>query len=357
VTEDSLPSNRATGAFERRVALALDALVPIDQPLIVACSGGADSTATLVAVSRARRDGDGPVIAANFDHGLRPADESARDREAVQSLAGCIGRAVLFGADGGPRAVDGADGGPEAAARERRYRWLASACAEAGAAYAVTGHTLDDQAETVLLRLTRGAGLTGAAAMRPLAPWPVACEGASLQVVRPLLGLRRGEARAYLDALGLQAVEDPTNDLVSFDRNRVRHRVLPELRAVNANAEAALARFANLARDDDEALESWAEREAEQFVRIGAGAVAIDRKRLLALPRAVASRLLRQVAGRVGLNLEASQVAELLHIARRRGARFSLAGGEAVVEGDELQIRCRVGGESEKRVDPRESDA
>lgn len=356
MTEDSLPSNRATGAFERRVARVLDALVPTDQPLLVACSGGADSTATVVAVSRARRDGDGAVIAANFDHGLRPAAESELDREAVQSVADRIDRSVLFGAADGSGGPSGTDGGPEAAARASRYRWLASACAEAGASFAVTGHTLDDQAETVLLRLTRGAGLTGASAMRPLAPWPVACEGASPQVVRPLLELRRGEVRAYVDALGLEAVEDPTNDLVSFDRNRIRHRVLPELRAVNANAEAALARFANLARDDDEALEVWARREAEQLVRVGAGTAAIDRKGLLALPRAVASRVLRQAAGRVGLNLAASQVGELAHIARRRGARLSLAGGEAVVEGDELQIRRRIGGESGKRVDPRGSD-
>lgn len=353
MTEDSLPSNRATGAFERRVARVLNALVPVDEPLIVACSGGADSTAVFVAVARARRADDGPVIAANFDHGLRPAEESARDRESVESVANLVGRPAVFGAADESSAVVGV--GPEAAARESRYGWLASACAQAGARYTVTGHTLDDQAETVLLRLTRGAGLTGASAMRPLAPWPVVCEGDSLHVVRPLLELRRGEARAYVDSLGLEPSEDPTNELVSFDRNRMRHRVLPELRAVNANVESALARFANFARDDDEALAGWAEREAQRLVQVAAGTAAIDRDRLLALPRAVASRILRQVAGRVGLNLDASQVAELLHIARRRGSRVTLAGGEAVVVGEELQIRGRVGEGRGRQLDPPDS--
>lgn len=330
-----LPANRAIASFERRVARALLTLVPTGQPIVVACSGGADSTAALVAVSRAR-DADS-VVAAYFDHGLRPAAETEADREAVESLASRLGRSFT----GGVSEVAARDGS-EAASRVRRYRWLADACAEVDASICVTGHTLDDQAETVLLRLTRGAGVGGAAGMQPLARWPVVCEGRALTVVRPLLSERREQVREYVRALGIEPREDPTNESLSFDRNRVRHRVLPELRAISPGVEAALARFSNLARRDDEALEQWAEREAEGMVRVAAGTAAIERRRLLELPQAVASRIVRQSAGRVGLVLESSQIEQALEVARRRGARVSLAGGEAVVTEQHLQIRRRM---------------
>ncbi|MEE8338108.1 MAG: tRNA lysidine(34) synthetase TilS [Dehalococcoidia bacterium] len=332
---EPLPSNRAIAAFERRVARRLAPIVPAGRPVVVACSGGADSTAALVAVVRARGAGD--AVAACFDHGLRPAAETEADRDAVESLASRLGCSFVAGSS---EAAEGERS--EAAARERRYRWLAQACVEAGAKVCVTGHTLDDQAETVLLRLTRGAGIGGASGMRPLAPWPVACDGPALSVARPLLDERRQAVREYVAALGIEPREDPTNATLAFDRNRVRHRVLPELREISPGVEAALARFSNLARRDDEALEQWAAREAEGIVRIGAGAAAIDRRRLLALPSAVASRIVRQSAGRVGLLLESSQVEQVLEVARRRGARVSLAGGEAVVTETELQIRRRM---------------
>jgi tRNA(Ile)-lysidine synthase len=206
----------------------------------------------------------------------------------------------------------------------------------------VTGHTLDDQAETVLLRLTRGAGTGGASGMQPLAPWPVACDGPSLRVARPLLDERRENVREYIEALGVQPREDPTNATLDYDRNRVRHRVLPELREISPAVAAALARFSNLARRDHEALEQWAAQEAERVVRLGAGGAAIDRRSLLALPPAVASRIVRQSASRLGLVMESSQVEQALTAARRRGARVSLAGGEAVVRDSDLLIRRRV---------------
>jgi len=343
MSSEPLPSNRATGAFERRVARALRALAPPDAtfratPLVVACSGGADSTAALVAVSRSRGPHDAPVVAARFDHGLRPAEEEALDGDAVGSVAERLGRSVLHGSTANVVAPEPSTGS-EAASRVARYRWLASACVEAGATYCVTGHTLDDQAETVLLRLTRGAGALGIASMAPDAPWPVPCGTEPLRLLRPLLRIRREEASAYLEALGLQPRLDSTNELLTFQRNRIRHRVLPELRAVNPLAEEALARFAALARRDDGALEDWAEREAETLLRVHGDAAAIQRRELLALPEAVSSRLLRRAADTVGVALEGEQIEALLRIARRRGARLSLAGGEAEVVERELHIR------------------
>ncbi len=339
MSADSLPTSRLTGAFERRVARALAPLAPPDAPLVVACSGGADSTAAFVAVSRMRVAGTASVVAACFDHGLRRPEETALDRAAVDAVAERLGREVLHGSVSDLERVP-PESGSEAAAREGRYRWLAIACAEVCVSHCVTGHTLDDQAETVLLRLTRGAGTLGAAAMTADAPWPVPCEGGAPRLLRPLLGMRREAARAYVDELGLEVRADPTNEQLTFDRNRVRLRVLPELRAVNPRADEALARFANLASRDHQALESWAAREAQRLLSVEAETVAVRRRELLALPEAVSSRVLRQAAGLVGISLSGDQVERLLDIARRRGGRCSLAGGEARVVDAELRIRC-----------------
>lgn len=158
MTVDSLPATRGTAAFERRVARALEAVVAKDAPVLVACSGGPDSMAVLISISRSRGPDDGAVVAAHFNHELRPAAATALDGAAVDAVAALLGRRVLHGAAAD---VGGLAGGSEAAAREARYGWLAKACAESGARHCATGHTLDDQAETVLLRLTRGAGTAG----------------------------------------------------------------------------------------------------------------------------------------------------------------------------------------------------
>ena len=336
----ALARNRATGAFERRVARALAATASDAAPLLVACSGGPDSSAALVAVVRARQAAaGGEVLAATFDHGLRPPAETQADRSAVEALATALGVRCLAGAPDAPLAAS------EDAARQARYRWLGAAAIEAGAAACVTGHTLDDQAETVLLRLTRGAGLAGAGGMAPDAPWPVPLErpGDAPRLLRPLIDVRRAEVIGYLDALGLAETglaprRDPGNETLVFDRNRVRRRVLPELRRLNPRAAEALAGFAHRARRDDEALEVWAAAESARLVRIDGTGARIERGELRALPEAVAARVLRGAAAELGLALVADQLEALLRIAGRRGARLDLAGGEAWTEEADLRL-------------------
>lgn len=335
---DGLPSSRLTAAFERRVARVLGASVPAAEPVVVACSGGPDSTAVLVAVvrGRARQAGAGPVTAATFDHGVRAVEETEADRAAVEALCARLGVAFRHGVARGRVAS-------EADAREVRYRWLASVCARLEVRSCVTGHTLDDQAETVLLRVTRGAGLHGVAGMEPVASWPVACDGAELRVVRPLLGVRRAEAARYLRELGVEARLDATNELVTFSRNRIRHRVLPELRSINPRVDDALTRFAALARRDEEALEVWSRREYGRIATAGADQAALARNELRALPPAVAARVLRLAARTLGIDLDGGQVDELLRLVGRRGASLSLAGGRAHVTADEVVLE-RAGG-------------
>jgi tRNA(Ile)-lysidine synthase len=342
----AMPRNRRTAAFERRVARALDALVERDTPLVVACSGGPDSLATLVAVARARPSGS--VVAAHFDHRLRPAPEVATERARVESVAGAVGAPMLSG-----RAQRIPTDRSEAAAREARYRWLARACVSTGAPACVTGHTLDDQAETVLLRLARGTGLRGAGGMEPLAPWPLAVRGRSPLLVRPLLEITRGEIEAYLDALQLEASRDPSNDTLDYARNRVRQRVLPELRALNPRVARQIAAFANRAREDDAALDAWATAAFGDVAMGMAGGIALDRLAVLGLPPAVASRVVRLASTALGLSIDGDGVEATLHAARARGRRAALGGGfEARREGATLVLGQPAVNSSKSSVHP-----
>lgn len=345
-----LPSNRRAGAFERRVRRALGR-VEDGVRVVVAASGGADSMAALVAVARGL--GAGCVTAAHFDHRLRSPDEARHDRETVEGVAARLGVPLVTG-----RAARRPDDHSEAAAREARYRWLARACREAGATVCVTGHTLDDQAETVLLRLVRGSGALGAAGMREEAPWPVHVRGAgTLRLRRPLLGVTRVEVEAYVRALGLEVSEDASNATLDYARNRVRHAVLPALRELNLRAAEHLAAFASSQREDDDALTALArdwlartgesetgEREAGERGVGEASAGGVESVSVLlgplrSLPPALQARVVREAARRIGVPLEAAHVQAILGTLGRRGARVDLPDALSRTSRTHLELR------------------
>lgn len=319
VTTDPFLRTRLTGAFERRVARAF-ALLPADARVLVACSGGPDSTAALVAVVRSL--GPDRVTAACFDHRLRPPVEVAGERAVVEQVAADLGVPVRLG-----RAARRPAGGSEAAAREARYRWLARACVDAGAAVCLTGHTLDDQAETVLLRLVRGSGAEGLAGMAPQAAWPVPPSRGvrAPRLLRPLLAHTRAEVEGYLRALGIQAAEDPSNASIEYARNRVRAEVMPALRGINPRAAESIAAFASRQREDDEALtglaEAWLLSHPPQTVP---GAVGLDRLALRSAAPAVAARVVRLTAARLGVRVDAAHVTAIRRLAERSSGTSDL---------------------------------
>jgi tRNA(Ile)-lysidine synthase len=230
----------AVATVRRAVRQALATLPPVTRnaPLLVAWSGGADSTALLAAARDVAR---GRVHAAVVDHGLQ-------DGSAARSAA-LVARAAAEGVPAAVHAVtvDG-PGGPEAAARQARYAALRAARPHLDSPV-LLGHTLDDQAETVLLGLGRGSGARSLAGMAPWdPPW-----------LRPLLGLRRADTAAACRAQNLPVWDDPHNADSRFTRVRLRDEVLPLLEDVLAGGVAeALARTAAQLRDDGEALDAAA---------------------------------------------------------------------------------------------------
>lgn len=330
-----LASNRRSDAFERRVEQSLDGCLSADEPVVVACSGGPDSLSALVATARSRPAGT--VVAACFDHQLRPTVETEGDVALVAEVASRLGACFVSGV---PRT---ALAGDERSAREARYRWLGEVCARQEARICVTGHTEDDQAETVLLRLTRGSGLGGAAGMRERAPWPVELiSGAVPELLRPLLAITRADVESYLDALGLEARQDPTNELVTYARNRLRSRVIPELELLNRGTKRHLAAFAARARLDDAALEEWAAREFAVHGRVEEGEVNLTRHSLRRLPTAVTTRVFRLAAAKLGLSLTSEQLDGALGALERSGYEVSIEGGQ-MRSGGEYVVISRQG--------------
>jgi tRNA(Ile)-lysidine synthase len=206
--------------------------------VLAAVSAGADSTALACALAELAIELDVSLHLAHFDHCLRPEDAEG-DRRFVERLAADLGAPLTCGRRDVPPARSGS---LEEEAREARYRFLFRVADETGAARIATGHTRDDQAETVLLHLFRGAGLAGAAGIRP-----VSRDG---RLVRPLLDVSRRDVEAYLRARGRAWREDPSNASDSFTRNRIRSEVLPLVRArVNPAAAEHLARTAARLRE------------------------------------------------------------------------------------------------------------
>ncbi len=216
----------------------------------VAFSGGVDSTALLAALARARPQAL-PLRAAHIDHQLHP--DSALWSRQCRALARRVGVPLRVTRISVPR-LPGAS--LEEAARGERYRAL-GALLRPGEAL-LTAHNQDDQLETVLLQLFRGCGLAGLSAMAPLAPL-----GRGL-LARPLLGFTREQLAAWVEAEGLPVVQDATNADERFDRNYLRHQVLPAVRARWSGVSAAVARTARLAAEGQELLETLARFDAER---------------------------------------------------------------------------------------------
>jgi tRNA(Ile)-lysidine synthase len=216
---------------ERVVSRVIDAVrrIPGDLGAVLACSGGADSTALALAFSLAIPPAQRGVTLAHVNHHLR-GDESDRDQAFVEQLAHRLGLPIAVG----HRPIEG-DSAVEERARAARYEWLHSIAAGRPL---VTAHTKDDQAETVLHRIIRGTGIAGLAGI-----------GDRPGVVRPFLDLGKQELIDFLAARGQDWREDSSNADRRYTRNRLRHDVLPLLRSINPHVDAALVALGRHARE------------------------------------------------------------------------------------------------------------
>lgn len=278
----------------RRIELdfhhAAGRLIPDGSTVLIAVSGGGDSVALLHLLVRYARGRNLSLAVGHLDHGLRRG--SRTDRKFVEKLA----RQLALPCLSDRREVDALrrrGESPEEASRRIRRAFLKEAAGRAGADLIATGHTLDDQAETVLMRLVRGAGAKALTGMAESGPGPF---------VRPLLGIERDRLRAYLDRRGLEHREDPSNRDLRFDRNRVRRLVLPVLReALNPQAARHLVKAAQRFREDASHLDELADVAFEKAVRRSSeGRLELEAAVLANSPPPIANRIARRAILRAG---------------------------------------------------------
>jgi tRNA(Ile)-lysidine synthase len=266
------------------------------ETVVLAVSGGADSTALLLAVEELKRYQKlrVEICVAHLDHRLRKT--SSKDAKWVAELAEKLGFACIIGRS---KVAEDARDNLEQAARESRYAFLEKTAKRVSANYVLTAHTMDDQAETVLLRLMRGSagfGLGGMEALRPLA------KNSSIKLVRPLLWARRLETEDYCRLRKTEFLSDEMNDDQRFARVKVRKQLLPLMQSFNNRIVEAISRTATQLREDGAVLFNDSDallRRAAVSIEGSSGQAeteppALDVKVLANAPPALRRRALRQ---------------------------------------------------------------
>ena len=305
-------------------------LCPPGTRVLVGLSGGSDSVGLLLLLRDLAETGRFLVVgAAHFNHGARTAAD--QDEAFCRNLAETTG--ISFVRDGADVPALAASSGEsfEACARRARYAFLRQAAARMGADRIAVGHTLDDQAETFLLKLARGAGSTGLGGVYPRRD----------DVIRPLLDVSREAVRTWLRQQGQGWVEDETNADLSNPRNRVRHLVLPALDAAYGGpTRAQLANAAELVREDGQFLDEVAAGRLQALARYGPEGVAFDAGVLEGEPRAVVHRLLlhvmREASG--GREVGLAHVELALDVLRGESRAADIPGGRWELRGRTLLL-------------------
>jgi tRNA(Ile)-lysidine synthase len=293
-------------------------LLPPGSSVLIGLSGGSDSVALTLLLQELSRHADFRVAAlAHLNHQIRPA--AAADEAFCRAFASRRGLPILVESVDVPGYAAAQRLSLEDAGRRLRYDFLHRAAAQFGADVVAVGHTENDQAETFLLKLARGAGLIGLGAIYPRRD----------TVVRPLIDVSRADLREFLRGRGEGWVEDDTNDDLDNPRNRIRHRVLPELDlAYGGPSRRGIARAAGLLREDAGWIEEVANDRYTDLCAVVAGGVTIDAVGLIAEPlpirRRVLLRALRSVSG--GREVGLDHIDAALEVASGQTAAVDLPG-------------------------------
>ena len=334
-------TDRSVERFEREVGKALlEGGVTKGDLLVAAVSGGPDSLALLHALVRLRADTGFELHGAHLDHGLR-GEASSEDAAFVADTCGTLGVGFTAGAADVPALRKDSGRSLEEAAREARYKFLARVADEQGARAIVLGHTADDQAETVLMNIIRGSGLTGLRGMAATARRNIA--GADVLLLRPLLGLSKLATREYCRALGLRPRLDESNLSREPRRNRVRLELIPLMEELNPAVRDALIRLSRNAAQVAEHLEREVDAVWPDAVRQERDRVRVAKDVFLGLAPAVQTHLLRRAVARVKGGLDGVEQSHVEDMARLLagpagrtldlpgGLRFSAGYAEAII--------------------------
>lgn len=320
-----------------RAALAVQHMLAGSAPVVVAVSGGPDSLALLHILHQLAPELGISLHVAHLDHQIRGA-ESAAESQFVAQLAQQWGLPATVAASDVPAQAAATRTNLHAAARAARYAFLAHVAQTIGAQAVAVAHHANDQAETVLLHLLRGAGPEGLSGMRPVQPWQAWAGGSmgAAALIRPLLGVERDAIEAYCATHKLAPRHDPSNFDLAATRNRIRHELLPLLIEYNPHVVAALGRTAALSAGEHEFVEAALDTVWPALAKLRAGAVDIAGAEWGLLAPALQRAALRRAHGRLApgatLALQHVEQARAL-IGRGVGGQFDLPGGVALQVG------------------------
>jgi tRNA(Ile)-lysidine synthase len=295
------------------------------QTVLFAVSGGPDSMAMLTAIANLHETSSDQVsdfVAAHFNHRLR-GPESEGDARYVRDFCDERGIVCEIGTGDVADFAKTHSGGLESASRTMRYKFLADAARRHGASAIATAHTRDDQAETILLHIVRGSGLAGLRGIQTVGPVPGEMDSDSLRLVRPLLSVGKTDTDSYCDTMGIRPRHDLSNDDLFFARNRIRHKILPEMRKLNPLVSEALIRLSEAAGADHEAIEAIVDDEWDIATHED-GEVLLPLAVLNHVPIAVGTRIIQRAYATFGPSHR--QTLEAVHIKAILSASRSGAG-------------------------------
>lgn len=315
--------------------LSESGLIPPDTAVLVGYSGGADSTCLLHLLHACGVD----VVAAHLHHGQR--SEADMELKLCEAFCKELGVAFIAGRADVPLMASELGIGLEEAGRNARYSFFDQAAASTNCALIATAHTRTDLVETVLLNMVRGSGLSGLSGIPEQRG----------NIVRPLLPYSRHQTSSYCKKLGLWTHDDPANEDLSFSRARIRHRVLPELKAINPRTEDAISRLAETAGEEDRFLSGMAAAALEQsevplngplrFLTLDAEA-SFDQTKLATLPEVLYRRAIRLAASALGGVMSFDQVAVVVKaVAANESGSVTAEGGEIAIEWNAESISVR----------------
>ena len=318
--------------------LKLHKLFPENSRILVACSGGPDSMALLhllqdIANHRHTKYDLGVAI---VDHSIRPEskDEVLWLRNQVKAL-GLPFYTTTFDV---PRLSKDQKLSEETVGRQVRYQWLTEIAQSEGYDYIAVAHHKDDQAESILAHLIRGTGLNGLTGMA------VVSYDYTVPVIRPLLDVTKSELLDYLADRDLTYCIDSTNDDISYQRNRIRHRIIPELEFINPNVVDAIVRLGSSVDEDLAVISNLTAQAFERIVIIDKGAMNLSRKALRKEPLAIQRRLWQRLVSSIDsdITLTTAHQEQLLAIVNTGEAKtFTIKSIKVTAQCDTIKVYCK----------------
>lgn len=312
-------------------------LFPENSRILVACSGGPDSMALLhllkdIAIHRHTMYEIGVAI---VDHCIRP--ESKEEVLWLQQQVKSLELPFYSATFDVPRLSKEQKTSEETMGRQVRYQWLTEVAKFENYDYIAVAHHKDDQAESILAHIIRGSGLNGLAGMS------VVSSEYSTPVIRPLLDVTKETLLAYLAVKGISYCVDRTNEDVRYQRNRIRHRIIPGLEDINPNVVDAIVRLGNSVHEDLLVISDLMEQAFEKLVTVGADEVSLSRRALRQEPLAIQRRLWQRLVNTVDpdITLTAAHQEQLLDIVNTgEGKTFTIKSIKVTAQCDTIKVYC-----------------